>query len=119
AVSSCDLVTSTVRHWLAGAGSGQAYLFDDLVIAAEDWAFRAITGHAVGEYMIDTGQPSATLMDLERIRGGASAVGYLRKGLMQDMRKFLRTTQRRAGLGRSDYELVDANIITSATPTNL
>ena len=119
AVLSCDLIASTVRHWLAGPGAGQSYLFDDLVFAAEEWTIRAITGHAVGEYMIDTGSPSATLMDLERIRSGASAVGYLRKGLMSDMRKFLRTTQRRAGLGRSDYQLVDANLISGATTAHL
>jgi len=110
AVYASGLVGTTVRYWLSGWGSKQMHLLDDLLFEAESWIMRAITGHAVGEHMIDNGKPTATLMNFERIHAGASGVGYLRKGLLTEMGKFMRTVRRHSSLG-PNHHLMDATLL--------
>lgn len=107
AVYSCNLAHSVVRNWLSDS---QLHLVDDLVFQAEAWLVRAITGRVIGENMVDAGKPGATLLNLERIGHGASAVGYLRKGLRMEMRKFMRTLGRRTGLGTGQH-LIDTRVL--------
>ncbi|MPV50117.1 hypothetical protein GCG21_08875 [Pseudactinotalea sp. HY160] len=105
AVWNTDLVEQTASRLL---GSSSWHLRDDVVFEAQSWAVRAITGRVVGEYM----QPgeSATLLDFERVAAGASAVGYLREGIIRERSKFLRTIERRSHFG-TGTELIDTTML--------
>lgn len=107
AVWETDLAEATVLHWL---DAHLWHLRDELVFEAQAWLIRAITGQSVGEYMSKLEDP-ATLLDFRRVASGASAVGYLRQGLVRDRSKFLRTVIRHRGADRS--VLVDAAALTT------
>lgn len=94
AVYASGLIESTVSWWAGSRSMLGAHHRADLLFEAQSWVIRAVTGWAVGARMREGVARPASLLDLGRVAGGASPVGYLRTGLVREMRKLVRTVTR-------------------------
>ena len=96
-VLSSGLVRATVARCVRPWFHIYRHLHEDLVLMAENRMFRVITGESIDREPTH-GPITQPTLDLEHIRLGASAVGYIRQGTVMNVAALRRNLNR--GVGR-------------------